>query len=191
MSVSGVGLEGTRRVDNQHTVADDPRPVNGLSIVCRDSEDAVTLHTLTLLHALCTAAMTGLVWFVQLVHYPLFARVGAEASRSYALEHQRRTTWLVGPLMVGELATAAALFVNLRGTAAEALTVAGLVLIAVIWFSTAAWQVPLHGQLARDPRPETVVRLVRTNWVRTVAWTARSVIALALVRAMMSSATGQ
>jgi hypothetical protein len=150
----------------------------------------VTLLTLTLLHALCTVAMTGLVWFVQLVHYPLFARIGAESGRAYSLEHQRRTTWLVGPLMVGEVASASALLLYLRGTAAETLTVAGLVLIAVIWISTAAWQVPLHGQLARDARPELVERLVRTNWVRTLAWTARSVIALALVRAMMSSAIG-
>lgn len=150
----------------------------------------MTLQTITLLHALCTVAMTGLVWFVQLVHYPLFARVGAETGRAYALEHQRRMTWLVGPLMVGELASAGALFLCLRGTAAEALTRAGLVLVAVIWVSTVTRQVPLHAQLARDPRPALVERLARTNWVRTLAWTARSIIALALLRAMMTSTTG-
>ena len=33
---------------------------------------------LLLLHAAATLFMTGLIWFVQVVHYPLFARVGED-----------------------------------------------------------------------------------------------------------------
>ena len=46
-------------------------------------------------------------------------------------------------------------------------------LLAVIWISTAAVQVPLHGRLEREFTPEAHRMLVRTNWVRTAAWTAR------------------
>jgi hypothetical protein len=31
--------------------------------------------------------MTGLIWFVQIVHYPLFANVGTEQSKTYAQLH--------------------------------------------------------------------------------------------------------
>ncbi len=33
-------------------------------------------------HLLATSAMVGLIWFVQVVHYPLFAVVGSAGSRS-------------------------------------------------------------------------------------------------------------
>jgi hypothetical protein len=57
--------------------------------------------------AIASGAMCGLIWFVQVVHYPLFARVGGDGSKAYAAEHQRRTTLVVGPLMLVEIATAA------------------------------------------------------------------------------------
>lgn len=142
----------------------------------------MTLLTLTWLHALCTIGMTGLVWFVQLVHYPLFALLDDASLRPYAREHQRRTTWLVGPLMVGEALSACALLVALRGAPGQWPAVAGLALLVVIWLATAVWQVPAHGRLARQPDADTVRWLVRSNWVRTLAWTVRAAIALALLR---------
>jgi hypothetical protein len=38
---------------------------------------------LLLVHGFATLYMTGLIWFVQLVHYPLFAQVGRHAHLSY------------------------------------------------------------------------------------------------------------
>lgn len=61
---------------------------------------------LLLAHAAATWAMVGLIWFVQVVHYPLFAAVDAAESPVYARLHQRRTTWVVGPPMLVERATA-------------------------------------------------------------------------------------
>jgi hypothetical protein len=39
----------------------------------------------------------------------------------------------------------------------------------------------LHEQMANDPRIDTGKRLVKTNWPRTVAWTAHGVVALVMV----------
>jgi hypothetical protein len=55
-----------------------------------------------------------------------------------------------------------------------------LALLGVIWASTAWIQVPLHRRLAVAPDPAAVERLVRTNWIRTGAWTLRAPLALAL-----------
>jgi hypothetical protein len=49
-------------------------------------------------------------------------------------------------------------------------------LLAVNWLSTAAVQVPLHGRLAREYEEQAHRALVRTNWVRTAAWTARGAL---------------
>ena len=50
------------------------------------------------LHAASTLSMVGLIWFVQVVHYPLFARV-EQGFIAYEQIHQQRTTWVVAPLM--------------------------------------------------------------------------------------------
>ncbi|HEX2205610.1 MAG TPA: hypothetical protein VHG91_20025 [Longimicrobium sp.] len=48
----------------------------------------------------------------------------------------------------------------------------------MVWLSTALLQVPMHGRLERGFDAAAHRRLVATNWVRTVAWTARGVLLL-------------
>ena len=62
-------------------------------------------------HLVATAAMAGLIWFVQVVHYPLFAGVGRDGFAAYEARHTRRTSWVVGPFMAVEGVAAIALFV--------------------------------------------------------------------------------
>ncbi|MEQ1727476.1 MAG: hypothetical protein ABL982_03770 [Vicinamibacterales bacterium] len=63
---------------------------------------------------------------------------------------------------------------------ADWLAVAGAVLLAIIWASTALLQVPAHNRLERGFDADVHRRLVRTNWIRTVCWTARVVVALTM-----------
>lgn len=133
------------------------------------------------MHAASTLMMTGLIWFVQVVHYPLFARVGESAFTVYAAQHQRLTTTIVGPLMLVEALTAAWLALRPPEGVSPALTIVGLALVALLWLSTAFMQVPCHRRLSLGFDARIGRRLVRTNWLRTAAWSARSVIALALL----------
>ncbi|MCL4795522.1 MAG: hypothetical protein KJZ84_13240 [Bryobacteraceae bacterium] len=122
--------------------------------------------------------MTGLIWTIQIVHYPLFARVGASVFAAYEAEHSARITIIVGPVMLLELAAAIAL-VRVRPAFVPAwATWTGLALVGVIWASTAFLQIPRHAQLAAGFDPATHAALVATNWIRTAAWTARSALLL-------------
>lgn len=143
------------------------------STTCAFKMDAFAL--LAPAHAGATLFMTGLIWFVQVVHYPLFGRLGAPETKAYAQEHARRTGWVVGPVMLAELGLALALAA--RG---GLLAWTSLGLLGVIWASTAWIQVPLHRRLSAAPNPATIERLIRTNWIRTAAWTLRAPLALAL-----------
>ena len=58
-----------------------------------------------LAHLVSTLVMVGVIWTVQVVHYPLFAGVGADGWSAYEAAHQSRITLVVGPLMVAELVT--------------------------------------------------------------------------------------
>jgi hypothetical protein len=123
--------------------------------------------------AACTFGMTGVIWFVQLVQYPGFARVGAGEFRVFHEHHCRAIGWIVGPLMTMELLTA--VFLAWVGSPQWFWGVMLGALLA-IWLSTALWQGPLHGRLAKDGlRPDLIRWLVRGNWLRTILWTARSV----------------
>jgi hypothetical protein len=127
-----------------------------------------------------TLAMVGLIWFVQIVHYPLFGRVGREAFAEYERVHQQRTTTVVAPLMLLEAVTAALLFFWRPAGVSPSLPWAGIVLLALIWGATFFWQVPAHEKLAVSFEPATHLFLVRSNWLRTGGWTARGLIVCAM-----------
>ncbi len=134
--------------------------------------------------------MFGVIWFVQVVHYPLFLEVGASQFAAYEAAHANRTSYVVAPLMLLELASACLLLLpRLRPpfvVAAEAW--AGFALVALIWLSTAFVQVPLHNRLHAGFSAPLIGRLVATNWIRTTAWTARA--ALVVRWALRASACG-
>ncbi len=129
-----------------------------------------------LLHAATTWAMTGLIWFVQCVHYPLFPFADRARFASFHAEHSMRTTWVVGPLMVVEGATALALALapSLGAPRVPAWLGVGLVLVA--WGATAFASVPLHRSLSAGFDSRAAETLVLTNWIRTLTWTARAAL---------------
>ena len=127
-----------------------------------------------------TLFMVGLIWFVQVVHYPLFAHVGRTQFPEYERLHNQFTTWIVGPVMLLELTTAMA-FLKDTAKGSTWLPWLGAIMLFVIWITTATLSVPAHNSLASAFSPAAYQQLVSTNWIRTVAWTARGFIVIALV----------
>ena len=127
-----------------------------------------------------TLAMVGVIWSVQLVIYPQLHEVSAEGFRAYHAGHVQRIGPLVMPLMAIEGLAALALFVT--GARTPGATVA-FALLAVCWLSTAFLQVPLHGRLSAGRDVAAITALVNTNWLRTVAWTARGILLLKAAQA--------
>lgn len=125
--------------------------------------------------------MTGLIWFVQVVHYPLFAFVRPDAIAEYESRHTGRTTIVVGPVMLVELGASLALLGFRPDQVPLWSAWAGVLLLAVIWLSTFFISVPYHSRLARGFSPHAVSALVRTNWIRTIAWTLRALLAMSMV----------
>ncbi len=151
-----------------------------------------------LFHVAATLAMAGLCWFVQVVHYPLFAAVGTDDFARYEQAHTQRTGWVVAPLMLAELGSGLALLAmtwaqgesrGLLQDTPSALTWLwiSMALLAAIWLSTFFVQVPLHGLLSSGFDSDAVTRLTRTNWVRTLLWTLRGFILLALLNTTLAA----
>jgi len=142
---------------------------------------AVSDLVLLQINLLCALFMTGLIWFVQVVHYPLMALIGDQQFRNYELQHTSRTTYVVAVPMLGELISAIWLYVCSPAWRADWTYNASTILLVVVWTSTIGLQVPLHQALAEGPNSVLVRRLVATNWLRTFAWTGRSALLTHLV----------
>jgi hypothetical protein len=133
------------------------------------------VNALISIHVAVTWALVGLIWTVQTVQYPLFAKVGAEAFPVYHRRHCAQITWVVAPLMLTELLTAVWLvWAGFRNP----WFLVSLGFLAWNWISTAWIQVPLHNQLAVHFDPAAHKKLVQTNWGRTAAWSLRGVLVL-------------
>ena len=128
---------------------------------------------LLVLQLFSTLAMVGLIWFVQVVHYPLFNKVGSAGFTEYELSHQRRTTLVVAPLMLTEAATACTMLWIRPDHVSLLMAVVGIALLTLLWCSTFLWQVPAHEKLSNEFDTQTHRRLVNSNWLRTFAWTTR------------------
>ena len=125
--------------------------------------------------------MTGLIWFVQVVHYPLKAFVGRVEFLAYQEAHVRRTGWVVGPPMLAEVFTLALLLWDSPFPRGDGLLLASAVVLLLIWGATAVFSVPAHGRLAQGFEVDVHRRLVLTNWLRTFGWSLRSLLLLVYI----------
>jgi len=129
-------------------------------------------------HAASTLMLAGLIWTIQGVHYPAFRFVDPANFVAFEAFHQRQISLVVVPLMLVEMASALAmLWLRPEGVPLW-MAVIGAALVLFIWGITFAVQVPLHSQLSRGYDSAVIERLVRSNWIRTMAWTLRGGLVL-------------
>jgi hypothetical protein len=134
--------------------------------------------------AVATWAMVGLIWLIQIVHYPMLAQYSQALPVEASMDHAHRITPLVGPLMAIEGVTALALMAAPPSGASWILMWVAGALLGIALLSTLIFSVPQHRAQAQGYDEDAAQRLVRTNWYRTIAWTARGlVLAAAVVQA--------
>ena len=126
--------------------------------------------------------MTGLIWMVQLVHYPSFRLVSEENYLTFQKHHINSIDKIVIPVMVAEITTSFALswfdgFLSLQAV--------GFYIVVLIWVSTGLFSVPAHSKLDSGKNMDAINRLVFTNWIRTTLWTLKSALSLYILARMI------
>lgn len=136
-----------------------------------------------ILHLAVTWYLVGLIWVVQRIVYPAMEYVDPAPDRSVVAERQHcdRMGFVVGPMMLAEGALASWMLLDGISVGRWGLPGLGAVLLLVIWLSTAFIQMPLHSTMLQGPDRIAQRRLVATNWIRTISWSLRGLIALYLV----------
>ena len=132
-----------------------------------------------------SVGMFGVIWIVQVVHYPLMRFVSGPNFARFETAHRRRISFVVGPLMAVEgVCVLAFLFAPPTGFPLW-LPWPGAVAEAVAIGTTVFVSAPLHERLNAHFDPAVLHRLIATNWIRTVAWTARAGLAIAMLVAVL------
>ncbi len=124
--------------------------------------------------------LCGLIWLVQLVHYPFFRYADLHAFEEAMSFHKKKISLIVVPVMFAELLSS--FWLSLFSDLYTAFHVAGLVIVLVIWIVTFTTQVPLHSKLSEKREPDVIHRLVKSNWIRTLLWTIKAFLGVWLLR---------
>jgi len=127
----------------------------------------------------CSFSLFGLIWCVQLVHYPFFLRADKTNFIDHIGFHKLRISIVVVPLLTIELATSGIL--AFTSTEFAGWNIFGFAVVILIWLMTFFIQVPLHNQLSDGYDEPTVQKLIKTNWIRTALWSTKSFSSLVLL----------
>jgi hypothetical protein len=121
------------------------------------------------IYIFCSFYMTGVIWIIQLIHYPAFLEI---TDSNFIAFHQRHSTVmliLVGPIMVVELLT-----VLVLAREFEIFWLVQAAMTILLWGLTFFVSVPIHNKLAQGQKKELLEKLTSTNWPRTLIWTAKA-----------------
>ena len=136
----------------------------------------MTIKHLLFANLMVCGFLVGLIWFVQVVHYPIFSKVGKNEFAAYHAQHVKDTGKVVALPMLVELGLAI-LLLALAGKAIPFWqNIVSFVLVAIVWAQTFFFFVPLHNQLGAAADPQIISKLVAANGWRTFFWSARFVL---------------
>ena len=133
------------------------------------------------IHLFSSLYMTGVIWLIQIIHYPLFNFVGLNEWRNYHSKHIQLTNIVIAPPMFMELITLGYLFYLMPDYRSNTLMLFSAFILFSIWLTTFLISVPIHNKLALNYDEAAINKLVQTNWIRTISWTVKSIFLIYLL----------
>ncbi len=124
------------------------------------------------IHFLSTSLMVGIIWVIQLLHYPTFHFIKESDYVEFQHFHMQRISFIVVPVMIIELLSGFMLVYYFRSN----LLILCLIILLVIWLITFVFFTKLHQSLLGGYDKIIVDKLVQINWSRTVLWSLRLII---------------
>ena len=124
-----------------------------------------------ILHLIATSVMVGVIWVIQLVHYPSFHFIELKQYTTFQRFHMSRISYVVIPAMLTELFTLILIVISMDQI--DTLVLASAILLIFIWLITAVFFSGVHQKLTLGYDQTVVDKLVKLNWGRTLLWTLR------------------
>ena len=115
--------------------------------------------------------MVGVIWIIQLVHYPSFHFIERNQYTTFQRFHMSRISYVVIPAMVTELFTLILIIISMGKV--DPIILSSALLLIIIWLMTAVFFSSVHQKLTLGYDQAVVEKLVKLNWGRTLLWTIR------------------
>jgi hypothetical protein len=131
----------------------------------------INISTLELIHLIATSMMVSIIWIIQILHYPTFLFVDKKYYTEFQNFHMKNISYLIIPIMLLELLTGLFILLNIKMINFYFLASFGL--LTLIWVITALFFSKFHSELSKKYNRDTILKLIRLNWIRTFFWTVR------------------
>ena len=135
-------------------------------------------YYLFMIHLVSTSFMVGVIWIVQLVHYPTFLFIDEQKSNDFQKFHMSRISYIVMPAMTTELFSGIYIYIYSNMAIDSNLFLLALTVLIINWIITALVFVKMHNKLLINYKIEIISLLVKWNWLRTLLWSVRLILLL-------------
>ena len=134
------------------------------------------------IHLITCWAMIGVIWIIQLVHYPAYRFIDESKFIQYQKFHSRQITYFVAPVMILEMMTTGWLMYFIFQTKNNlTLFLLSTLFLLIVWGVTFFKMVPLHNVLMSGKNEVIIEKIIKLNWWRTLLWTLRGLLLLQLI----------
>lgn len=142
-----------------------------------------------IIHVFVCILLTAVMWYLQVVHFPLLRFVGTDHFVEYYSELKMKNTLLFFPLFSLEIFTSIALLLSFTMVSEFTASVqnqfflVGFSLILLFILHLVNFQMirPTLSSLQKNSDLKIHQKLVRLQWIRTLGWTIRMVILLSMI----------
>jgi len=137
---------------------------------------------LFIINSAASLFLLGVIWQVQILQYPGFRLLKDSDFAKHHAFHTRRISYVVILPMLLELGTSfLLLFIDFKPH--NTINSIAFLVVLTIWGSTFFVQVQLHKKLKNEAGniSKVVNELVTTNWIRTVLWSFKAILALVAI----------
>ena len=140
-----------------------------------------TDFSVLMLHFVSTSIMVGVIWTIQLVHYPTFLFIDKEKYFKFQEFHMSRVSYIVMPTMIAELFSGIYILLYNDKLMLNIFFLLAFFSLFLTWIITALVFVKIHNRLLIKYEEKTILLLVKLNWFRTILWSLRLVFLTTLI----------
>ena len=128
-----------------------------------------------ILHLVSTSIMVGVIWIIQLVHYPSFLFIDKQKYMKFQEFHMSRVSYIVMPTMIAELFSGIYILLYNNILMVNTFFLLASFSLFLNWVITALVFVKIHNGLLIKYEKKIILLLVKLNWLRTILWSLRLV----------------
>ena len=135
------------------------------------------LISFALIGNLCASVfMTGIIWFIQFVQYPLLNHISSFDFSCYYKKYTTRIVWIIYPVMIMEICFASWLsFLPVQSKLQIPILIT-YVMLALASLNTFMIQAPLNHKLQLAFDKAVLSKILFYNKIRLFSWTVRTLV---------------